>query len=194
LAFQNNVVQAYTDFELIEGCKKQERKAQEYLYKKYYSNFMKLCMRYAPTQHDAEQWLNDGFYKIFTKINSFDNNGSFEGWMKRVMVNTCLDQLRVGKKLKALYFTEIGENTLASIQTPTGNDALQQMGFKEIIQALQGLPETYRTVFNLHVFEGLEHKEIAGQLDIKEGTSYWYLNKAREMMKEKISHYQRKRK
>ncbi|OSZ79407.1 hypothetical protein CAP35_14465 [Chitinophagaceae bacterium IBVUCB1] len=184
---KNDVAQEYTEHELIEGCKRQQPKVQEYLYKRYYSDFMKVCMRYAPTVHDAEQWLNDGFYKVFTKVGMFDGKGSFEGWMKRVLVNTCLDQLRLSKKQSALQFKEVEENTVSVLSVHIQNDALQSLCFKEIISALQQLPETYRTVFNLHVFDGLGHKEIAAQLNIKEGTSHWYLNKAREMMKEKIS-------
>lgn len=167
---------------------------QGYLYKKYYSDFLKICLRYANTMHDAEQWLNDGFFKVFTKINMYDGKGSFEGWMKRIVVNTCLDNLRANKKHSALVFTEIADNSSATTSAHISNDAMQNMGFKEIIMVLQQIPETHRTVFNLYVFEGYSHKEIAVGLGIKEGTSYWYMSQARELLKQKISEYQLKTK
>lgn len=155
---------------------------------------MKICLRYANSMHDAEQWLNDGFYKIFTKINMYDGKGSFEGWMKRVLINTCLDNLKANKKHNVLVFTDMSENPPALTSAHIGNDALHNLGFKEIIMVLQQIPETHRTVFNLSVFEGYTHKEIAENLGIKEGTSFWYMNQARELLKQKISEYQLKAK
>jgi RNA polymerase sigma factor (sigma-70 family) len=191
---QTGVTSTYSDIEIIEGCRQQQRKAQGYLYNKYYSDFMKICLRYANSMHDAEQWLNDGFYKIFTKINLYDGKGSFEGWMKRVLINTCLDNLKANKKHNVLLFTDMSENPPALTSAHIGNDALHNLGFKEIIMVLQQIPETHRTVFNLSVFEGYTHKEIAESLGIKEGTSFWYMNQARELLKQKISEYQLKAK
>lgn len=147
-------------------------------------------MRYTNTMPDAEQCLNDGFYKIFTKIAQYDNAGSFEGWMKRIVINTCLDKLKAGKNKRALSFEEINEQ--APEHVPIANDALQNLNFKEIIQSLQQLPETHRMVFNLNIFEGYSHKEIAKLLSIKEGTSFWYMNQARELLKKELSKYQLK--
>jgi len=189
-----SVTADYTEIEVIEGCKQQHRKAQGYLYKKYYSDFLKICMRYANTLPDAEQWLNDGFFKIFTKINMYDGKGSFEGWMKRVLINTCLDNLKANKKHSVLLFTDMSENPPAITNAQTSNNALHNLGFKEIIMVLQQIPETHRTVFNLSVFEGYTHKEIAETLGIKEGTSFWYMNQARELLKQRIKEYQLKTK
>lgn len=149
-------------------------------------------MRYSGSLHDAEQCLNDAFYKIFTRTSSYNQAGSFEGWMKRVLVNTCLDWIKSRKSVAGLKFVEVDEHTGLPQQVHMGNDALQQLGFNEIISAMQRLPETYRTVFNLHVFEGYTHKEIATLLSVKEGTSHWYLNQARELLKKELIKYQLK--
>lgn len=185
------VEQGYTDTEIIQGCIAGQRKMQEYLYKKYYSSFMKICMRYANDIPDAEHYLNDGFFKIFTKLEQYNNAGSFEGWMKRIMINTCLDKLKAKKTLKNFDTVDIADYG-PEYQAHTINDAIPQMSFNEIMRSLQCLPENYRVVFNLNIFEGYSHKEIAQMLSIKEGTSHWYLNKAREMLKQELMKYQLK--
>lgn len=156
--------------------------------------FLKVCMRYTDTMPDAEQCLNDAFYKIFTKTGQYSNKGSFEGWMKQIVVNTCLDKLKAGKAARALKFVEIKDHTPEQAHAHITNDAMGNLTFKEIMRSLQSLPETYRMVFNLSVFEGYTHKEIAKLLSVKEGTSYWYLNQAREMLKKELSTYQLKAK
>src|SRR5690606_7423991 len=129
-----------------------------------------------------------------TKTAQYVSSGSFEGWMRQIVVNTCLDKLRAGKAARSLIFVEIKDNTPGQVHGHIANEALQTMTFKEIMQALHGLPDTYRMVFNLNIFEGYTHKEIAKLLSIKEGTSYWYLNQAREMLKKELSKYQLKSK
>lgn len=151
-------------------------------------------MRYTDTLPDAEQCLNDGFYKIFTKTAQYGSKGSFEGWMKQVVVNTCLDKLKVSKSARALNFVDINDQLSIQVHAHIANEAMQNLNFKEIMQSLHRLPETYRMVFNLNVFEGYSHKEIAKLLSIKEGTSCWYLNQAREMLKKELSKYQLKKK
>ncbi len=177
----------YTEQELIIGCRRQERQYQEELYKKYYSLFLLVCARYAKDMQDAEQLLNDGFLKVFTHIGSFKDKGSFEGWMRRIMINTCLDYLRSNYLRDSLVMhvnalpPMVAENSLA-----VHNTGLEQIEFKELLKLVQGLPTITRTVFNLFIFEGYNHKEIAAQLDISEKTSHWHIHQARATLQKKL--------
>lgn len=190
----------YTEQDIIEGCRRNDRSLQEHLYKKYYSLFLKLCARYAKDMHDAEQLMQDGFLKIFSHIGDYSGKGSFEGWMRRIVVNTCLDYLK-SKYLKnamQLHFpNEIGESATFSIN----NNALDKIAMKDLLGIIQTLPPMSRTVFNLFVFEGYSHKEIGKLLDMSEGTSQWHVNNARKTLQQKIKanqlteikHYEQKR-
>lgn len=177
----------YTEQELIIGCRRQERQYQEELYKKYYSLFLLVCARYAKDMQDAEQLLNDGFLKVFTHIGGFKDKGSFEGWMRRIMINTCLDYLRSNYLRDSLVMhvnalpPMVAENSLA-----VHNTGLEQIEFKELLKLVQGLPTITRTVFNLFIFEGYNHKEIAAQLDISEKTSHWHIHQARATLQKKL--------
>lgn len=175
----------YSEQEIIKGCQDGQRACQEWLYRQYYSLFLKICARYARNMEDAEQLLNDGFLRIFQNIGSFKNTGSFEGWMKRVLVNTCLDYLK-SKQLKDSlhinYNAVIAEESSVSAQA----EAIRNMQFKELITLIQQLPAVSKTVFNLYVFEGFSHKEIAAMLNISEGTSSWHLHHARGLLQKRI--------
>lgn len=175
----------YSEQEIIRGCQDGERVFQQHLYQSYYSTLMKVCVRYAKDMHDAEQLLNDGFMKIFTHIGRYERSGSFEGWMKRIMINTCLDYLKssyVKNSMKMSFNPNLVENSSLSI----GNESVDKMEFKALVAMIQTLPAMTKTVFNLFVFEGFSHKEISKQLDISEGTSYWHVHQARSLMQEKI--------
>jgi RNA polymerase sigma factor (sigma-70 family) len=129
--------------------------------------------------------LNDGFMKIFQSVDQFKNSGSFEGWMRRIMVNTCLDHLRNnGLQQERL----VQRNSVPAEETAlsVSNYGIERMEFKELVRLIQALPLMTRTVFNLYVFEGLSHREIAGQLEISEGTSHWHLHQARSLLQKKI--------
>lgn len=175
----------YTEQDILEGCRRNERLLQEHLYKKYYSLFLKLCARYAKDMQDAEQLMQDGFLKIFGHINDYSGKGSFEGWMRRIVVNTCLDYLK-SKYLKnsmQLHFpAEIGESSAFSVD----NTALDKIAMKDMLGIIQTLPPMSRTVFNLFVFDGYSHKEIGAMLDMSEGTSQWHVNNARKNLQQKI--------
>lgn len=175
-----------TDKELIHGCKSGDRKVQNLLYRQYYGIFLKICMRYATDQQDAEQCMNDGFYKIFTRIEQYKHEGSFEGWMKKIMVNTCLDSLKgaANRKMVALDIDDANHDKYP--ETVTFNDGLHNINFKEVVALIQKLPPVYKIVFNLYVFDGYSHQEIAKELSIREGTSAWYLNKARTQLKQEL--------
>lgn len=175
----------YSEQELINGCRDQNRTLQEQLYKLYYSVFLKVCARYARDMQDAEQLLNDGFLKIFTQINTFKNNGSFAGWMRRIMVNTCLDYLR-SKYLKDSMVMNVNTVQAEQSNVSVSNDAFDNIEFKELVSIIQLLPPMTRTVFNLFVFEGYNHGEIAVQLGISENTSHWHVHRARSLLQKKL--------
>ena len=177
---------AYSEQDIIAGCRKKNRAVQEHLYKTYYSMFLKVCARYAKNMQDAEQLLNDGFLKIFTQIDKYGNMGSFEGWMKRVVVNTCLDYLR-STYLKEEMTMHVNAVQPEETDLSVTNDGLKQIEFRELVGMIQVLPSMTRTVFNMFVFEGYNHKEISEQLDISEGTSHWHVHQARNMLQKKIN-------
>ncbi|MBS1687364.1 MAG: sigma-70 family RNA polymerase sigma factor [Bacteroidetes bacterium] len=176
---------AYSEHEIIAGCRDQNRAIQEHLYKIYYSLFLKICARYAKDMQDAEQLLNDGFLKIFTNINKFGDQGSFEGWMKRVMVNTCLDYLR-SKYLKQEMVMHVHAIPAEQSNLSISNEVFENLEFKELVRVVQSLPAMTRTVFNLFVFEGYNHAEIAAQFNISEKTSQWHVHQARYLLQKKI--------
>jgi RNA polymerase sigma factor (sigma-70 family) len=190
---------AYTEQEIILGCRDQNRTLQEHLYKIYYSVFLKVCARYAKDMQDAEQLLNDGFLKIFNNISKFGNTGSFEGWMRRIMVNTCLDYLR-SKYMKEEMVMHVNALPAEQSNISVSASALENMEFKELVKIIQCLPNMTRTVFNLFVFEGYNHAQIGEQLKISEKTSQWHVHQARNTLQKKIKHneslnvtYERKR-
>lgn len=176
----------YSEQEILKGCRNRDRAIQEYLYKKYYSLFLKICARYAKDMEDAEQLLNDGFLRIFTRIDSYERTGSFEGWMKRIVINTCLDYLR-SSYLKNSMKMNFNMSVVAEQNTAVKNAAIERMDFRELLNHIQTLPVMTKTVFNLFVFEGYAHTEIAKMLEISEGTSYWHVHQARKLLQKKIN-------
>lgn len=155
--------------------------------------YLKVCARYAKNMMDAEQLLNDGFLKIFTQIDKFNNIGSFAGWMHRIMVNTCLDYLK-SNYLKQEMVMHVNAIPPEETNLSVSNYGLENMEFKEMVQIIQSLPAMTRTVFNLFVFEGFNHKEIGQQLDITISTSSWHVHQARNTLQKKIKDSKQKTK
>ncbi len=176
---------AYSEQEIIAGCRSKNRAMQEHLYRTYYSAFMKVCARYAKDMQDAEQLLNDGFLKVFTQVDNFKNAGSFEGWMRRIMVNTCLDYLR-SSALKEEMTMHVRAVPAEETNLSVSNSGMERIAFNEMVHMIQTLPTMTRTVFNLFVFDGFNHKEIGERLEISEGTSHWHLHQARNLLQKKI--------
>lgn len=176
---------AYSEQEIIAGCRQKSRAIQEHLYKIYYSMFLKVCARYAKDMQDAEQLLNDGFLKVFTQIDKFNNTGSFEGWMRRIFINTCLDYLR-STALKEEMVMHVRAIPAEESNLSVTNEGMESVEFKDMVKIIQSLPTMTRTVFNLFVFDGFNHKEVAQQLEISEGTSHWHLHQARSLLQKKI--------
>ncbi|HXS37843.1 MAG TPA: sigma-70 family RNA polymerase sigma factor [Flavipsychrobacter sp.] len=175
----------YAEQEIIKGCLRKDRVYEEHLYKQYYSMFLAICMRYAKDVQNAKQLLNDGFVKIFMSIGSFRNEGSFEGWMRKIIVNTCLEYLKSSdfKKNSQTVHTDVIDEKESMV---VYNEAQKNIDAHELIAMLQALPPVTRVVFNLFAFEGYNHNEIAAMLNISIGTSSWHVHNARSILQRKI--------
>lgn len=174
--------------DLIEGCLKGERKAQQRVYELFYGKMLAVCLRYTKNTDQAKDILQDGFIKVFGSMDKFNQAGSFEGWIRRIMVNTAIDHFRRTKNSYLL----LGEDR--SIEDFEDHDLEDDLADEEqadewdlkpadIINAMQKLTPAYRTVFNLYVFEELTHKEIAEMLGINIGTSKSNFAKAKQNLK-----------
>lgn len=165
---------------LLEGCRKGNRKSQELLYKQFYGYAMSVCMRYTRSKTEAMEVLNDGFLKVFTRINRYDPARSFKGWLRRILINTALDAYR--KQAKHYFHEDVHTASIS----PVNASIISELAHEELIAMVQRLTPAYRMVFNLYAIDGFTHEEIAGQLGISEGTSKSNLARARMHLKEMI--------
>lgn len=180
--------QIFSDSDLIEGCIRGDRKMQYELYQKFAPKMYGVCLRYAGNAEEAEDILQEGFIKIFNKIQSFRGDGSFEGWIRRIFVNTAIEHFR-----KKIYLQPITESEEHNIEGKYLS-VLDQMAEKDIIQLVQKLSPGYRTVFNMYVIEGYTHKQIAEALGISEGTSKSQLSRAKMILQDLVKKFIEKRK
>jgi RNA polymerase sigma factor (sigma-70 family) len=175
---QNN--QAIVESDLIKGCLNGERKMQEALYYRYSPKMYAVCLRYSSNADDAQDLLQDGFIKVYKNIDKFRGEGSFEGWMRRIFVNTSIEHFR--KKTKI--------NTIADSNDVQMEDkewtALDTIAEKDIINLIQELSPGYRQIFNMYVIEGYPHKDIAEILGISEGTSKSQLARAKAILQKMV--------
>lgn len=169
--------------ELIKGCKAGKRKAQSMLYKRYASNLLGLCMRYSKSKDEAEDILQDGFIKIFEKISSLEKTSSLEPWMRRIMVNTAINSYH--KNLKHYFNQDIDEMQIESTDEPE-QEYMPHLSPEQVMKSIQKLPEGYRMVLNMYVFDGFSHKEIAEELGVSINTSKTQLLKARKKLKKEF--------
>lgn len=167
--------------EIIEGCRRGDRNAQKRLYESLAPKMFAVCVRYMGDRESAEDIFQEGFVTLFSKIDSFSDTGSFEGWARRIFVNTALMSLRKNDALKMSGDLDSAWNV--SSGTPS---AVQELGYKEIMRLVASLPAGYRTVFNMYVVEGYSHDEIAKALNISAATSRSQLLRARAMLQDKI--------
>lgn len=178
----------YSEREIINGCRENNRFFQELVYRKYYSDFLKTAVRYAKSREEAEQLVHDAFIRILTHIDQYRHTGSFEGWMKRIVVNICLDYLKSKSwKTQEKIFMMSSLPGVENLFPDTGENVLDHVSFKELLLMIHDLPLISRTVFNLYVFDGFSHKEISERLNISEGTSSWHVHHARTMLRKKIN-------
>jgi len=164
---------------LVQSCKKQDRMGQHAVFNRYSGKMMAVCRRYLGVGPDAEDALMEGFMKVFTKIDSFKEDGSFEGWIRRIMVNECLMKIR---KQGDMYSKPIEE----AWGIGQADEAFMYLRTAEIEALIAELPPGYRTVFNLSAIEGYSHDEIATMLQISAGTSKSQLSRARTMIQQKM--------
>ena len=169
--------------DLIRGCIEGNRRMQEALYSRFSPRMYAVCLRYAGNAEEAEDILQEGFIKIYKKLDSFRGEGSFEGWIRRIFVNTAIEHFRKKRYLQTV--SEKEENTIE------GNDisVLDKMAAKDIIALIKELSPGYRTVFNMYVVEGYTHKEIADMLGISEGTSKSQLSRAKVILQGLVKKY-----
>ena len=180
--------QIFSDSDLIEGCLRGDRKMQQELYQRYAPKMYGVCLRYAGSVEEAEDILQEGFIKIFNKLGSYRGEGSFEGWIRRIFVNTAIEHYR--KKIYLQPITETEENTVEGKYL----SVLDSLAEKDIIRLVQQLSPGYRTIFNMYVIEGYTHKQIAESLGISEGTSKSQLSRAKMILQDLVKAFIEKRK
>ena len=169
------------DLQLIESCRKGDRAAQKILYDRLASRMFPVCMRYVGDRTTAEDVLQDGFVTLFTRLDSYKGEGSFEGWARRIFVTTALMNLR---KKDALKMSDELE-AIRGMKADTASQ-IQNIGYKELMKLVMSLPTGFRTVFNMYAIEGYSHKEIAEMLGITETTSRTQFSRARIWLQNKI--------
>lgn len=173
---------------IVEGCIKGKRKYQKQLFEMFYGKMMAVCMRYAKDQDEAQDMVQIGFIKIFKKLDVYNFEGSLEGWIRRIMVNTAIDQIRKNKRDP---FSIEDDQRIQNIEedVPFSQEDEEDIKIKAeaAIAAISRLSPAYRTVFNMYVMEGFTHKEIADYLGISEGTSKSNLAKAKQKLRSELS-------
>ncbi|RYY61259.1 MAG: sigma-70 family RNA polymerase sigma factor [Chitinophagaceae bacterium] len=168
-----------TEEALLHGCLKNDASAQRELYNKYSSKMLAVCYRYAHNREDAEDMLQEGFIKVFLQIHTFENRGAFEGWVRRIIVHTCINILKKNKKF----------NDSVDIIHATGLQVREEsipaiVQAKQVVECIRLLPIGYRTVLNLYAIEGYSHREISKMLDIEESTSRSQYTRAKSMLED----------
>lgn len=166
--------------QLIGGCIKQDRKCQKLLYKAFYGFAMGICLRYTNDRDEASGVMNQGFFKVFTHIGSFDTSRPFKAWLGRIMMNASIDHYRAN--LKMAYTDDLDK----AEQMSDGELPDRNLNYNDLLAMVQQLPPAYRTVFNLFAVEGYSHEEIAEMLNINTGTSKSNLHKARLKLRKMI--------
>lgn len=176
-----------TEEELIRGCIRGEATCQKELFNRYASRMLGVCHRYARNAADAEDILQDAFIKIFDKMSQFKFEGSFEGWIRRIMVNTALKKYSLRRYEKEVVGYEVKDRDEDAMEPST----YAHLSQKDILDLINNLPDGYRLIFNLYVIEGFQHEEIAEMLNIQPGTSRSQLVKARGMLQKQILQLQK---
>ncbi len=170
-------MKSYSEQEILEGCKRNSRKFQEILYLKYFDKMYGMCLRHTSDKEIAMSVLNDGFLKVFKKIDKYYFQGSFEGWIRKVIYNTIRDYYR--KKSNNSIYLELFDDY--------GKEKnFQNLEYEDILNFVNELPEKSKRVFILYAIEGYKHKDIADILDIPLGTSKWLLSNAKEKLKQML--------
>jgi len=168
-----------TEEAMLQGCIKNDASAQQELYHHYSPKMLSVCYRYAKNREDAEDMLQEGFIKVFMQIRQFQNRGALEGWIRKIMVHTCINSLKKNKK-----FSESVDIIYAN-SIHVREDAIPSiLQAKQVVECIRMLPMGYKTVLNLYAIEGYSHKEIGGMLDIEESTSRSQYTRAKAMLED----------
>ncbi|MEO6962012.1 MAG: sigma-70 family RNA polymerase sigma factor [Puia sp.] len=168
-----------TEEAILQGCLKNHAAAQRELYQRYSPKMLAVCFRFAHNREDAEDMLQDGFIKVFLQMHTFQSKGAFEGWIRRIIVHTCINHLKKNKRFNESV--DIMQASTAQIREESIPSIVQA---KQIVDCIRLLPIGYRTVLNLYAIEGYSHKEISGMLDIEESTSRSQYTRARQMLED----------
>jgi RNA polymerase sigma factor (sigma-70 family) len=165
--------------QLIQGCTRNERSAQEKLYRLFYPRMMALVKRYIDHDEQAEEVMNNGYLRAFQKISQYTFQGSFEGWLRKIIFHAVADYV----KQHAKYSSQV---VLVEKDQFVQNEHVEKLYYDQLLKLVQELPDATRNVFNMYVMEGFTHKEISNIIGISEGTSKWHLSEGRRVLKEKI--------
>lgn len=166
---------------MLSGCQANDEQAQKFLFEKYSRIMTGVCLRYADSYEEAQDIVQDGFIKVFKKIEMFSGNGSLEGWVRRIMVNTALDYLRSIKNER--FNVDIDDISYKLKEEESINSELNK---EDLLKIVQSLPLGYRTVFNMYAIEGYTHREIGEELNISENTSKSQYSRARGILQKKL--------
>lgn len=177
------IFQGISEEEIRLGCAKNDRKYQQMLYNMFSAKMFSVCLRYANEYNAAQDLLQEGFVKVFKNIEKFRGEGSFEGWVRRIFVNTAIEHYRKQVNLYALHDSDV-----KGFEHYEDN-ALETLKHQDILKMIQKLSDGYRTVFNLYVVEGFSHKEIGDMMGISEGTSKSQLARARYLLQKMITEH-----
>ena len=170
-----------TEEQLVKACISGDAIAQKTFYDLFAKKMMGVCLRYSANADEAQDVLQDGFIKVFNKLPDFVNKGSLEGWVRRIMVNTALDQYRKNKK----YQQDV-EIDSVSYKLENNDFTIEQINAQDLLKIIQSIPEGYRVVFNLFAIEGYSHKEIAEQLGVTESTSKSQFSRAKKLLRKRL--------
>jgi RNA polymerase sigma-70 factor (ECF subfamily) len=170
-----------TEEAIIQGCLQNDAACQRELYQRYSPKMLAVCYRYAHNREDAEDMLQEGFIKVFSQVHSFRNQGAFEGWIRRIIVHTCINHLKKHKRFND------NVDLIYANSLQTREEAIPSIvQAKQIVECIRALPMGYRTVMNLFAIEGYSHKEIAAMLDIEESTSRSQYTRSKQMLEEML--------
>lgn len=174
------------DSQLIIACKKKNRNAQKVLYEKYAPTMMTVCLRYCKNDDTARDLLHDGFIQVFTRIDSYEGKGSFEGWLRRIFVNVALENYR--QEQKKVRFIDEYRYELSEENNMIQDDALdiENIPRSQVMNMIRELPSGYRTIFNLFIFEDMSHRQIGELLGINEAASRSQFFRAKTLLQKKI--------
>jgi RNA polymerase sigma factor (sigma-70 family) len=168
-----------TEEAILEGCLKNNAAAQKALYQKHSAKMLVVCYRYAHSREDAEDMLQEGFIKVFSQIHTFENRGALEGWIRRIVVHTCINNLKKNKRFNESV--DLIHATSVQVREESIPSIIQA---KEVVECIRLLPIGYRTVLNLYAIEGFSHREISTMLDIEESTSRSQYTRAKSMLED----------